>query len=143
MIYTQWGERSHLPVYLIAPFRHPSPFEILLNPQEKPSFIVTFNLVKQLVQRSQCCSKTHIFENEQLSGKERVTTELNFLSIQVKLTVKVKLNQLCTQDSKKNPRNSRSIYRIPRFSLFPPPLSPAPHFYGKFYLLLLLSNFGD
>ena len=38
-------------------------FEILLNPQEKPSFIATFNLVTRLVPHSQCCSKTHIFEN--------------------------------------------------------------------------------
>ena len=35
----------------------------LLKPQEMPSFIPTFNLVKRLIPHSQCCSKPRIFEN--------------------------------------------------------------------------------
>ena len=35
------------PIILDSPFWHPFSFEILLNPQWKPSFIATFNLVKK------------------------------------------------------------------------------------------------
>ena len=34
-------------LYLIPPFWYPSPLEILLIPEENPSFIATFNLVKK------------------------------------------------------------------------------------------------
>ena len=135
MVYTQWAERSHLTVQLILLFRLSSPFEILLNPQEKLSIFATFNLVKRLVPRSQCCSKTHIFENGQLSGKERDTTELNFLSVQVQLRVKVKLTQLYTQDSKKN--RAFSLFSQNPFLLVAPPI------FIENFTPLLLFNFGD
>ena len=43
------GQRGLVPiVFDPPPFRHPSPLEILLIPQENPWFIATFKLVKKV-----------------------------------------------------------------------------------------------
>ena len=120
MIYTQWAERFHLPLYLI-PLSNILPLlKFCSFPKKTLRLLQPLFQSKKLLPHFQCCSKTRIFEKGQLSGQERNTTELNFTSIQVQLTLKVKLCQLCTQDSKKN-RQSRSFYRIPPFWNTPPP----------------------
>ena len=56
------GREVSSPIIFDPPVLTP-PFEILLNPQENPSFIATFDIVKRLVPHSQYCCKSHIFEN--------------------------------------------------------------------------------